>query len=144
MVWAMTILSMFGVPERFGKALPDPARDAVLLELNSVNTAFPADAAARQGEYEAVYRKMFETPKRCGEPSQNKNALFRAYDAEPGLVAEYDAAVADPGASDGVEADKAAAQALAVSGTPTIYFDGKLLEAQTLDGFRPPVEAKGP
>ncbi|SDQ03179.1 Protein-disulfide isomerase [Arthrobacter crystallopoietes] len=109
---------------------------------NSMNAALSVEAAAQQGQYEAMYRKMFDTQKQWGESSDDQSALFRTYAEDLGLdMAAYDAAVADPATRERIEVDKADGQALGVSGTPTFYLDGKLLEPKTLDEFRSLVEA---
>lgn len=109
---------------------------------NSMNAALSVEAAAQQGQYEAMYRKMFDTQKQWGESADDQSALFRTYAEDLGLdMAAYDAAVADPATRERIEVDKADGQALGVSGTPTFYLDGKLLEPKTLDEFRSLVEA---
>ncbi|NMR31203.1 DsbA family protein [Crystallibacter degradans] len=109
---------------------------------NSMNAALSAEAAAQQGKYEQMYKKMFDTQTQWGESDDDQSSLFRSYAQELGLdMAAYDAAVADPATRERIEADKRDGQALGIAGAPTFYLDGKLLNPKTLDEFRDLVEA---
>lgn len=109
---------------------------------NSMTAALSVEAAAQQGKYEQMYKKMFDTQTQWGESGDDKSDLFRGYAEELGLdMAAYDAAVADPATKERIQADKGDGQALGIQGTPTFYLDGKLLNPKTLDEFRDLVEA---
>ena len=56
-------------------------------------------------------------------------------------MAAYDAAVADPATEERVKLDVNDGKALGVTGTPTFFLDGKMLNVQTLEQFRAAVEA---
>ena len=96
---------------------------------NSMNAAVAVEAAAQQGEFEGMYRMMFETQAEWGEGQTSEAERFRGYAETLGLnLTAYDKAVADPATQERVEKDFNAGRALNVSGTPTFFLDGKQLE----------------
>ncbi|WP_394279955.1 DsbA family protein [Microbacterium sp.] len=100
---------------------------------NSMNAAIAAEAAAQQGELEAMHSRLFETQAEWGELRESRAALFRSYAEDIGLDMDaYDAAVADPATKERVEQDFDDGQYLNVTGTPTFFLDGKKLELQQL------------
>jgi protein-disulfide isomerase len=110
--------------------------------LNSMNAAVAVEAAAQQDAYEDMYKKMFDTQAQWGESADNKSALFRTYAEDLGLdMAAYDAAVANPATEERVKLDIADGKALGVTGTPTFFLDGKILNVQTLEQFKAAVAA---
>lgn len=110
--------------------------------LNSMNAAVAVEAAAQQGAYEEMYKKMFDTQTQWGESGENKSSLFRTYAEDLGLDLDaYDAAVADPATEERVKLDVADGTALGVSGTPTFFLDGKPLAVQGLDEFEAAIAA---
>jgi protein-disulfide isomerase len=93
--------------------------------INSTNAAVAAEAAAQQGQFEAMYHRLFQTQAAWGEGQESRADLFREYAADLGLdMAAYDAAVADPGALERVRSDLAEGQALGVRSTPSFFVDG--------------------
>lgn len=110
--------------------------------LNSMNAAVAVESAAQQDAYEDMYKKMFDTQAQWGESADNKSALFRTYAEDLGLdMAAYDAAVANPATEERVKLDIADGKALGVTGTPTFFLDGKILNVQTLEQFKAAVAA---
>ncbi|GAA5226765.1 DsbA family protein [Paeniglutamicibacter antarcticus] len=110
--------------------------------MNSMNAAVAVEAAAQQDAYEDMYKKMFDTQVQWGESADNKSALFRTYAEDLGLdVAVYDAVVADPSTEERVKLDIADGKALGVTGTPTFFLDGKILNVQSLEQFKDAVAA---
>ena len=108
---------------------------------NSMNAAVAVEAAAQQGQYEAMYQRMFETQAEWGESGQDQSAVFRGYAEDLGLdMAAFDAAVTDPATTERVELDVADGEALGVGGTPTFYLDGEVLNPESLEAFRDAVE----
>ncbi|GAA2178245.1 hypothetical protein GCM10009847_07570 [Leucobacter tardus] len=96
---------------------------------NGLTSAIAVEAAAEQGELEAMYRMMFETQSEWGGQQESQADRFRGYAEQIGLDMEaYDAAVADPETEARVEQDRLAGQALGISGTPTFFLDGEVLE----------------
>ncbi|SEE89281.1 DsbA family protein [Jiangella alba] len=109
---------------------------------NAENAAVAVEAAAQQGQYEAMYDRMFETQGDWGEQQVSAADLFRTFAGELGLdLAAYDAAVADPATLDRVRSDLDDGLALGVEGTPTFFLDGERIEPQSLDDLRALLDA---
>ena len=108
---------------------------------NSMNAALAVEAAAQQGQYEAMYQRMFETQAEWGESAEDQSAVFRGFAEDLGLdMAAFDAAVADPATQERIELDVADGEALGVGGTPTFFLDGEVLNPESLESFRGAVE----
>ena len=108
---------------------------------NSMNAALAVEAAAQQGQYEAMYQRMFETQEQWGESAEDQSAVFRGFAEDLGLdMAAFDAAVADPATQERIELDVADGEALGVGGTPTFFLDGEVLNPESLEAFRDAVE----
>lgn len=100
---------------------------------NSGNAAVAVEAAAQQGQFEAMYRRMFETQAEWGEGRTSEAGRFRNYADDLGLdMAAFDAAVADPATLARVEHDFRAGMDLGVTGTPGIFVDGEQLQLSRL------------
>ena len=109
---------------------------------NSMPAAVAVEAAAQQGQYEAMYQRMFETQSEWGESAEDNSAVFRGFAEDLGLdMAAFDAAVADPATEERVRLDVADGTALGVRGTPTFFLDGQLLTPDSLEQFRAEVDA---
>lgn len=107
-----------------------------------MNAAIAAEAAAQQGQYEAMYQLLFETQTQWGESSKDQSAVFRGFAEELGLeMTAYDAAVADPATRARVEADITDAMALGVSGTPTFFLNGQPMSVDSLEQFQAEIAA---
>jgi protein-disulfide isomerase len=108
---------------------------------NSMNAALAVEAAAQQGAYKRMYRKMFGSQQDWAGSTEDQSAVFRGYAKDLGLdVAAFDRAVADPATAGRIQADKADGLALGITGTPTFFLDGKPLVADSLEEFRGLVE----
>ncbi|HEV7956792.1 MAG TPA: thioredoxin domain-containing protein [Marisediminicola sp.] len=104
---------------------------------NSMTSAIAVEAAAQQGQLEAMYQRMFETQAEWGEQQDSKSHLFRTFAVELGLDLEaYDRAVADPATEARVRSDFDAGRALGVQGTPTFFLNDKKLDVSTFDDLR--------
>lgn len=89
---------------------------------NSETSAVAVEAAAQQGQFEAMYDKMFQTQATWGESQDSKADVFRIFAEEIGLdLEQYDADVADPATVARVRSDFDAGRELGVEGTPTIF-----------------------
>ena len=109
---------------------------------NALNAAIAAEAAAQQGKFEEMYRKLFETQREWGEQQDSRAPLFREYADELGLdLAQYDKDVAKPATRERVLADQADGTALGVQGTPTFFLNGELLELSTADDMTRAIDA---
>ena len=101
---------------------------------NAVNAALAAEAAAEQGQFEAMYHRLFETQDDWANLGQSQAALFRQYASELGLnLAGYDAVVADPATLARVKLDQADGTALGVKGTPSFFLNGERFEPGSVD-----------
>jgi protein-disulfide isomerase len=95
---------------------------------NAQNAAVAVEAAAQQGQFEAMYQRMYETQPQWGEQQTSRAPLFREFASDLGLDMDaYDDAVADPATLDRVLADRDDGLALGVQGTPTFFLDGEQL-----------------
>ncbi|MEO5321127.1 thioredoxin domain-containing protein [Arthrobacter sp. CC3] len=104
---------------------------------NSGTAALAVGAAARQGKYEQMNTRMFDTQPQWGEKQDSQAALFRTYAQELGLDLEkYDATVADEATRDRIRKDVADGAAMGVTGTPTFFLDGQKLTLNTEEQFR--------
>ncbi|WP_212820215.1 DsbA family protein [Polymorphospora rubra] len=92
---------------------------------NAYNAAYAAEAAARQGRFEQMYKKLFDTQTTWGHNQQSQAPVFEGYAEELGLdMPRFRADVASAEVADRIEADAADGQALGVQGTPTFFIDG--------------------
>ncbi|MEV7527665.1 DsbA family protein [Agrococcus sediminis] len=109
---------------------------------NSGNAAVAVEAAAQQGQFESMYRRMFETQAEWGEGRTSEAARFRGYAEELELdMAAFDAAVADPATLARVEHDFQAGMELGVTGTPGIFVDGEQLQLSRLTDIEAAIQA---
>jgi len=109
---------------------------------NSRNAAIAVEAAAQQGKFEEMYRKMFETQKTWGESQEPKTELFRSYAETLGLdMAKYDAAIADPATTERVQLDFNDGVALGVEGTPSFFLNGEQMTIESIDDFKAQLDA---
>lgn len=100
---------------------------------NSVNAARAAEAAAEQGEFEAMYKKLFETQSEWGHQESSQQEVFFGYAEGLGLdMARFRAAYNDPAIMARIEQGKKDARALDVTGTPTFFLDGERLEPTSI------------
>ena len=104
---------------------------------NAENAAVAVEAAAGQGAFEAMYRRMYETQIEWGEKQESEADRFRGFAQELGLdMAAYDTAVADPATLTRVVRDREDGLAAGVQGTPTFFLDGARLTPSSLDDLR--------
>ncbi len=110
--------------------------------LNSRNAAHAAEAAARQGQFEAMYQLLFETQTTWGESQDDMSAVFRTYAQQLGLdMDQYDRDVTSDDVAARVEADFQDAQSLGLSGTPALFLDGEVIQPRTLGDFEDALES---
>lgn len=96
--------------------------------VNSMPAALAAEAAAQQGDFEAMYQRLLETQAEWGGAAEPNPQVFRALAEEIGLdMAAYDEAVADPATAERVRRDRSEATFLGVEGTPTFFVDGRMV-----------------
>jgi protein-disulfide isomerase len=113
---------------------------------NAERSARAVEAAAQQGQFEAMYQKMWATQpewggKHDGGAGVPADDAFRGFAAELKLdMAAYDKAYDAPATLARINQDVADGKALGVTGTPTFFLNGKMFEptsyehiVQTLD-----------
>ncbi|CAM3549828.1 DsbA family protein [Isoptericola cucumis] len=102
--------------------------------VNSTNAAVAVEAAARQGQLEAMYQRMYETQAEWGEQGDSQADVFRGFAEDMHLdLEQYDDDVADPEVAARVQRDFDDGRALGVQGTPTFFLDGQRLEVSSPD-----------
>lgn len=105
--------------------------------LNSGTAALAVEAAARQGQYEAMVAKLFETQPEWGGKQDSQGALIRTYAEGLGLdMAKFDQDVAAEDAKERIRRDIADGKTLGVTGTPTFFLNGEKLTLNTEAQFR--------
>lgn len=100
---------------------------------NSLNAALAAEAAAEQGEFEAMYHRLFETAEQWGHQEASQRETFFGYAEDLGLdMDRFESAYDDPATLERIEQSQRDGQALGVQGTPTFFLDGDLLQPQSI------------
>ncbi|MBI4944674.1 MAG: thioredoxin domain-containing protein [Actinobacteria bacterium] len=103
---------------------------------NAVNAAVAVEAAAQQGQFEAMYKRMYDTQDQWSEQQDSKASVFRSFAQDLGLdMAAYDQAVADPATAARVEKDRQDGLALGVQGTPTFFLNGSQFKPASVQEF---------
>jgi protein-disulfide isomerase len=99
---------------------------------NAKPAAMAARAAAEQGKFWEMHRKLFE-----GQPALDRPALEK-YAEELGLnMSKFKAALDSNRFTSGIESDTKEGQAVGVSGTPAAFINGRMLSgAQPIDSFK--------
>jgi protein-disulfide isomerase len=104
------------------------------LHASSVNASRAAEAAAAQGRFEDMYDMLFQTQAQWGEQQTPEEDLFFEFAEELGLdMEQFRADYDDPATLARIEQSEDDGRALGVTGTPTMFMDGELLEPETLD-----------
>ncbi len=110
--------------------------------VNARNAAHAVEAAAMQGKFEDMYKRMYETQAEWGESQDSQAALFRSFAEDLDLdMAKFDADVKSPEVAERVQKDVDDGLALGVSGTPTFFLNGKMLQPQTTEDFTDAIDA---
>ncbi len=103
---------------------------------NADRAARAVESAARQGELEAMYARMYESQPTWGESREPKDDLFRSFAEEIGLdMEQFDADYASKSVADRVQRDVEDGRSLGVEGTPTFFVDGDPFQPETVDDF---------
>lgn len=109
---------------------------------NAERAARAVESAARQGELEAMYQRMYETQAEWGEAQVPHDDLFRGFAEEIGLdMQQYDADYASDEVAVRVQRDVDDGLELGVQGTPTFYVDGEPLQPRTYEDFTSAIDA---
>ena len=109
---------------------------------NSRTSAHAVEAAARQGKFEEMYSKMYETQTTWGEQQKSQAPLFRTFAEELSLdMDQYDRDVVSPAVAERVEGDFDDGRAAGVTGTPTFFLNGEKLQPNTEQEFYDAIDA---
>lgn len=109
---------------------------------NAERAARAVEAASKQGRFEAMYQRMYETQKQWAEKQVPADAAFRGFAKDLGLdLAAWDKAYNDPATLARVKKDATDGQALGVQGTPTFFLNGKKIEPRSSDEFKAAIDA---
>ncbi|PQM73662.1 disulfide bond formation protein DsbA [Corynebacterium sp. J010B-136] len=112
------------------------------LHANSVDAALAAEAAGEQGQFEAMYQRLFETDHEWGHQPTSQQETFFGYAADLGLdMDRFEADFHDPATLARIEQSQRDAQAVGVTGTPTFFLDGQRLDPTSVDDLHASVEA---
>lgn len=96
---------------------------------NAERAARAVEAAAQQGKFEPMYKKMYETQSLWGEQRTPADETFRGFATQLGIdMAAFDEVYNDPATIDRINLDVADGKALGVKGTPTIFLDGNQVQ----------------
>lgn len=114
--------------ERYGDRVTFVVRH-MPLHGNSLNAALAAEAAGEQGRFEAMYKRLFETSGQWGHQETSQRETFFGYAEDLGLDMErFRDAYDDPATLARIEQSMQDGQAVGVSGTPTFFLDGEMIE----------------
>lgn len=109
---------------------------------NGERAARAVEAAARQGRFEAMYKRMYETQAQWGEKQVPADTVFRGFAQGLGLdMAAWDKAYDDPATLARVNKDVADGRALKVEGTPAFFLNGTRIQPQSRDEFKAAIDA---
>ena len=109
---------------------------------NAERAARAVEAASKQGKFEQMYQKMYETQQTWGNKQTPADATFRGFAESMGLdLAKWDKAYKDPATAKRVQEDVTDGQALGVTGTPTFFVNGEKLEPRSYEDFTKAIDA---
>jgi protein-disulfide isomerase len=109
---------------------------------NGERAARAVEAAAQQGQLEAMYRKMFETQAQWGEQRVPADDVFGGFAADLGLdLTAYDAAYNDPATLERIQVDQRDGEALGVMGTPTFFVNGEQVPLRNAEDLRSAIDS---
>ena len=105
---------------------------------NAMSAHVAAAAAAKQGRFWEFHDKLFANQQELDPDA------YRRYAKELGLdVARFEQDLADPATRAGIDADKAEAQSLGLTGTPGFFVNGRFLSgAKPFDEFARAINAE--
>ena len=109
---------------------------------NADRAARAVAAAAEQGQFEPMYRKMFDTQRSWGEQRVPLDDLFFSYAQELGLDMDRFAADYNSQATrELIDRDVADGKALGVTGTPTFFINDELIKPESYDDLSSALES---
>lgn len=109
---------------------------------NGERAARAVEAAAQQGQLEAMYRKMFDTQEQWGEQRTPADDVFKGFAADLGLdMGAFESAYDDPATLERIRVDQRDGEALGVMGTPTFFVNGEQVALQRYDDLRKAIDS---
>jgi protein-disulfide isomerase len=109
---------------------------------NAERAARAVEAASKQGKFEQMYQKMYETQAEWGEQQVPADERFRGFAKDLGLdLAAFDKAYSDPATLERIKKDVADGESLGVQGTPTFFLNGQKIEPESLADLTASVDA---
>ncbi|MBE2193421.1 MAG: thioredoxin domain-containing protein [Anaerolinea sp.] len=106
------------------------------LHNNSVLAATVTEAAGAQGMYWEMQEMLFTRQSEWGEQRTPQTDLFISYATELGLnIEQFTADLQNPDYLARIERDQADGEALGVTGTPTFFINGRLVEELSADAI---------
>lgn len=127
--------------ELYGDRVTFVVRNFPLHE-NSEEAARAAEAAAAQGEFEAMYDLLFETQPEWGEKSSSQRDVFFGLAEDLELDMDEFEAVYDAAATiELIRRDKVDGTELGVSGTPSFFLDGEQIEPSSFEELTAKIDA---
>jgi protein-disulfide isomerase len=100
------------------------------------------EAAAKQGELEAMYKRMLETQREWGEARESKFEVFVGFAEDLDLdMEQFMNDFNDPETAARITADKEAGLQLGVRGTPTLFINEQMVQLESLDQLRAEFDA---
>lgn len=104
------------------------------LHNNSEAASRAAETAAAQGRFEDMYDRLFQTQAQWGEQSSSQEDVFFGFAEDLGLdMKQFRQVYDDPATIDRIRRDKADGEALGVTGTPTFFVNGAMLDIRSFD-----------
>lgn len=111
------------------------------LHTNSVEAAQAAEAARDQGQFEAMYKALFDNATQWGHQETSQREAFFSYAEELGLDMErFEQVYDDPATLERIQQSAADAEALGVASTPTFFVDGQRLEPTRVEDLTDPLD----
>ncbi|WP_233722264.1 thioredoxin domain-containing protein [Nesterenkonia massiliensis] len=107
---------------------------------NSRQAAHAVEAAARQGELEAMYQRMFETQEEWSHNEEPQDEVFRGFAEDLGLdVEQWEEEYYSDDVAERVQADFEDAVALGLRGTPSFFINDQPVSPETMDDLTDPI-----
>lgn len=108
---------------------------------NSRQAAHAVEAAARQGELEAMYQQMYETQEQWSHNEDPQDDVFRGYAEELGLdMDQWEEDYFSDEVADRVQADFDDAVELQLQGTPTFFVNDEQLNPESIEDLTDPLD----
>lgn len=108
---------------------------------NSRPAAHAVEAAARQGELEAMYQRMYETQEDWSHNEDPQDEVFRGFAEDIGLdVEQWEEDYYSDEVAERVQADVDDAVELELQGTPTFFVNDQQLQPENLQDLTDPLD----